>query len=294
MARARSFTILIATDGSDEATGAVAAAKSFPWPAGTRAEGVVVRSRIPISDVSGSLAAEIDRSYDAVAEGARKVLAGRWPDAKVQVIDGPVVEAIVRHADRLGARVIVMGSRGHGRVARLLMGSASLGVLREMKGAALVTRGGARAFTRVVLAFDGSTCARHAVALLASLEVPAGGQVTMVRATERPALTSLSRLPAATRAAIAREAADFEAAEQKKARSEMEAAAGVLQGAGWKVDIALRRGAPLDEVLAAAKSARAQLIVLGARGQTPVARLVLGSVVEGALHRSPIPVLVTR
>jgi nucleotide-binding universal stress UspA family protein len=294
MARTPSFTILIATDGSEEATGAVTASKSFPWPAGTRAHGVVVRSRIPISDVSGSLTAEIDRSYDAVAESARKVLAGRWPDAKVQVIDGPVEEAIIRHAERLGARVIVMGSRGHGRVARMLIGSVSLGVLRDMKRAALVVRGSARDFTRVTLGFDGSTTAHHAVALLASLVVPAGGQVTMVRAMERPAMTSLSRLPAATRTAIARETADFEATEEKKARREMEAAAGTLRAAGWKVDLALRRGAPLDELLAAAKSARAQLLVLGARGQTRLARLVLGSVAEGALHRSPIPVLVTR
>jgi nucleotide-binding universal stress UspA family protein len=74
----------------------------------------------------------------------------------------------------------------------------------------------------------------------------------------------------------------------------MEAAAAPLREAGWKVDLALSRGAPLDELLAVAKSARAHLLVLGARGQTRLARLVLGSVVEGALHRSPIPVLVTR
>jgi nucleotide-binding universal stress UspA family protein len=294
MARSRRFTVLIATEGSDEATAAVKVATSFPWPAATRAHAVVVRSRIPTAGFTEAVVAEIDRSFAAVAEGARKLLADRWPDARVQIVDGPVVEAILRHADRVGARVIVLGCRGHGAVARLLVGSVSLGVVRRMKRAGLVVRGAAREFARVTLAFDGSASARRAVALLTALDVPAGGEVTMVRVTEPVVLTSVSRLPAVARVAVVRQAAALEATREKKARREMEAAAGNLRGAGWKVDLVTRRGAPLDEILATVKSARAQLLVLGARGHSRIERLLLGSVAEGALHRSPAPVLLTR
>src|SRR5262245_6096925 len=116
MARARSFTVLIATDGSDDATNAVTVATTFPWPAGTRAHGVVVRTRIPTGDISDTLAAELERNYVAVAEAARKILARRWPDAEVQIIDGPPVDAIAAHGERLGARVMVLGSRGHSAI----------------------------------------------------------------------------------------------------------------------------------------------------------------------------------
>src|SRR5262245_29783944 len=165
MAKARS-AILVATDGSDEGTAAVNATITFPWPEGTRVHGVVVRSRIGASEMPASVWDEIEAGYAAVAEDARKVLARRWPSADVQVTDGPITDAILDHADRVGARVIVLGSRGHGRIARLLIGSTSLGVAQGMKHAALVVRGRARDFTRVALGFDGSSSARHAVTLL--------------------------------------------------------------------------------------------------------------------------------
>ena len=44
MAKPQSFTVLIATDGSDEATAAVNGVTTFPWPDGTRVHGVVVRT----------------------------------------------------------------------------------------------------------------------------------------------------------------------------------------------------------------------------------------------------------
>jgi nucleotide-binding universal stress UspA family protein len=41
-------------------------------------------------------------------------------------------------------------------------------------------------------------------------------------------------------------------------------------------------------------AARAQLLVVGARGTSGVRHLLLGSVAEGALNRSPVAVLVAR
>lgn len=294
MAKARGFSILIATDGSDEGTAAVNAGVAFPWPSGARVHGVVVRNPVVTTEMPEFVLADIDRSLAAVAGGARKILARSWPDADVRVIDGPTVDAILAHAERVNARAIVLGSRGHGPIARLLLGSTSLGVVRRMTHAALVVRGRARGFTRIALGFDGSPAARHAVSFLAGLEVPAGAQVTIVRVLEPARPPSLSLLPAATRRAILAQAAATDAASEKKAARESDAAAAELRRAGFTVDVVVRRGAPLDELLAAAKRARAQLIAVGARGHSAVERLLLGSVAEGALHRSPISVLVTR
>jgi nucleotide-binding universal stress UspA family protein len=289
-----SFSVLVATDGSEEATAAVNAVTVFPWPARTRVHGVVARSAAAMAEVPEFVWADIDRGLAGVAENARKALAGRWPDAEARVVNGPPVEAILARARRVGARVIVLGSRGHGPVVRLLLGSISLGCIRRMKHAALVVRARPRTFARLAVGLDGSAHSRRAVTFVAGLDVPAGGQVTIVRVLEPVVLPSLALMPAAARSAISAQAAALNAAEQTKVRREAETAAAELRRAGWKVDVVIRKGAPLHELLAATKRARAQLLAVGARGVSGVERLLLGSVAEGALHRSPISVLVVR
>ena len=180
MPKPRTFQILIATDGSEQGTAAVSAVTTFPWPVGVRVRGLA-----------------------GVAAAAKKILARRWPDA---VIDGPTVDAIATCAERVNARAIVLGSRGHGPIARLLLGSTSLGVVRRMRHAA-----------------------RSVIAAQATAVAAAG------------------------------------AAEEKRVGQETAPVAATLRQAGWKVDVALRKGAPLHELLAATERARAQLLVVGAR-----------------------------
>jgi nucleotide-binding universal stress UspA family protein len=56
----------------------------------------------------------------------------------------------------------------------------------------------------------------------------------------------------------------------------------------------VRAGQPLAELLAGVAAARADALVLGARGTGGVERLLLGSVVEGALGEATVPLLVVR
>ena len=48
----------------------------------------------------------------------------------------------------------------------------------------------------------------------------------------------------------------------------------------------------LPGLLAAVKAARADVLALGAKGKTGAARVLLGSVAEGALKQSPVSVLI--
>ena len=65
-----------------------------------------------------------------------------------------------------------------------------------------------------------------------------------------------------------------------------------LTRAGWRARGAVQVGQPLPGLLAAVKAARADLLVLGAKGQTAAARMLLGSVADGALKQAPVPVLI--
>ena len=57
-----------------------------------------------------------------------------------ELLTGTAVDEIVAFADSHDVDLIVMGSRGHGVVARALLGSVSLGVLRETRRPVLIVR----------------------------------------------------------------------------------------------------------------------------------------------------------
>ena len=93
---------------------------------------------------------------------------------------------------------------------------------------------------------------------------------------------------------MAAEVARINDERRTKARKELARAAKTLSAAGWRVDEVVTEGAPLRELLATVHKTRADLVVLGAKGVTGLRHLLLGSVAEGALNRSPVPVLVVR
>jgi nucleotide-binding universal stress UspA family protein len=61
-----------------------------------------------------------------------------------------------------------------------------------------------------------------------------------------------------------------------------------------KVEIFMRKGNVVQEILAQAKASRADLIVMGSHGRGGVQRLVLGSVAEKVLRLATCPVLTVR
>jgi len=58
-----------------------------------------------------------------------------------ELLIGVAIDEIVAAADSHDVDLIVMGSRGHRAVARALLGSVSLGVLRETRRPVLIVRG---------------------------------------------------------------------------------------------------------------------------------------------------------
>lgn len=145
--------LLIAYDGSDSSKHALARAGAlFP---GAKAFIGIVWEPTPVLSAPGALGTidpldieSQERVDKAVNETAHRVAgegveaakaAGLDPEAKVTE-DAPTWHGIVSLADEVDADVIVVGSRGHGRMRSALLGSVSQGVLHHAHRAVLVLR----------------------------------------------------------------------------------------------------------------------------------------------------------
>lgn len=153
---------------------------------------------------------------------------------------------------------------------------------------------GRTGFRRVVVGLDGSPHSRRAAAFLARLAPPRGGLVTFVRVVERVRVPAMPLVPAAMRAQIAAQADTINQGQIALARRHVEAAATKLAGSGWRARGVVRTGQPLAELLAAVRAARADVLVLGARGAGAVTHFLLGSTAEAALKHAAIPVLIVK
>jgi nucleotide-binding universal stress UspA family protein len=210
------------------------------------------------------------------------------------VVDASPAPAILGEARRVGARVIVVGWRGHGPVSRLLLGSVSRAVVREAGCAVLVVNRRPKRIRQLVLGLDGSANARRAVELVAEIPPPSGNSVTLVTALEAMSLPSSGLFPANVRNRLMLELGTLKGELAVTARGELDKAAATLRGARWQVRTILRSGAPLAMLLSTVKQTHGDVLVVGARGVSGLERLLLGSVAEGALNHSPVPVLVVR
>jgi nucleotide-binding universal stress UspA family protein len=298
VARARRFRVLVAIDGSPAARAALAVAVAFPWPPEADARAVIARRAFSGAQVAADWPvaawAALDAGLSRIRAGARRVLRRRWPEAEAVVVDQPAVTAILAEADRIRASVIVVGSRGYTALGRLLLGSVSRGIVRQARVPVLVAKGRPRPVRRLVIGLEGSPNARRALGFLAGLPAPVGGRVTLARVVEPIRVPSMGLAPASVRGAVRAQADELNARSARRARRETEAAAALLTRAGWRARPVVRFGVPLPELLGTVTADRADLLVLGARGVGGVARLLLGSVAEGALTRSRVPVLIVR
>jgi nucleotide-binding universal stress UspA family protein len=124
-------TIMVGYDGSVEAREAVAVAAERAGPDGT----IVIAYAQP-SPAKWLDTARYDWAVDAYHRRGEEVLgaAADWdvegPVVETELVDGKPAEALIREARLRGAREIVVGARGVGRL-RGALGSVSQQLLRE-------------------------------------------------------------------------------------------------------------------------------------------------------------------
>ncbi len=87
---------------------------------------------------------------------------------------------------------------------------------------------------------------------------------------------------------------DMEAAARASAQKQLGALANQAKRAGARVKTLLLEGVPHDRIARAARSRKADVVVIGTHGRTGLAKLFLGSVASRVLAIAPCPVLTVR
>jgi len=286
--------VLLATDGSKDARAAAEYLKDFPLPGGATIRVMTVVTLPPsaldippVAAFSESLLAEGRR----VVEEARAVLGPRAA-VEERVVQGNPKEEIVRAAEEWPADLVVVGGRGLGGVRGFLLGSVSQTVARHVHCPVLVVKGRARPLASVLLATDGSDGANEAIRFLLSLPLVRNTKVRLLSAVE-PTLYPASA-PKLIRAQLKGMIAQLERERRAEVEKVLDRAARELKAKVTRLTRSMPTGHPAREIVAAAASFDAGLVVVGARGLGGMKRLLLGSVSERVLHDARCPVLIVK
>ena len=130
-------TILLASDGSEEAQLAARTAADLAQRTDSELHVTTVEASVPISATTSPAHFEdVLREYRRQAEEVLEQEAKRIEESgatvnETHLREGRAEEEIVELAEEIGAGLIVLGSRGQGKLSRALMGSVSDAVVRH-------------------------------------------------------------------------------------------------------------------------------------------------------------------
>jgi nucleotide-binding universal stress UspA family protein len=283
--------ILLATDGSEDAE--LAATTAVGLARSTTSELHVVHSwrTVPSVHFDALVRQEMEREAQGILDGQVKQIEGLGGTvAQARLSEGGAAEEIVALAEEIGAGLIAVGSRGRGRIRRLLMGSVSDAVVRHAHCPVIVARWKAVVFpAKMLLATDGSEEARLAAQTSADLAQRTGSQLHLVHVGSvvthgAGSGVQVGPLPGVHQDELDRQAERLLEAEVERMKSsEIEVA-----------EAHLRRGRADEEVIVLAEETGADLIAVGSKGLGGVRRALMGSVSNSVVRHVHCPVMVVR
>jgi nucleotide-binding universal stress UspA family protein len=238
----------------------------------------------PPSEISEWQRTEGEEIISAAVELAKdSVQNGTLPQLKAEVYFSATGPALFDLSTQ--AQMIVVGSRGQGRVARVLLGSVSTGLIHHANCPVAVIHDETPAASQpsqlpVVVGIDGSPASELATAIAFDEASRLGVELIALHAWSDAHMSDIPSIEWSAQEAVGEEAL----AERL---------------AGWQErypDVVVRRkimlDAPAHRLLEEAESA--QLLVVGSRGRGGFSGMLLGSVSTAVAQAARVPVIVAR
>jgi nucleotide-binding universal stress UspA family protein len=279
--------ILLATDDSGDAELAATTAVSLAKSTGSELHVVHVWRPVPSVHFDALIRQEMEREAQEILDEQVKKIEGLGATvAQAHLREGSTYEEIVAFAEEIEAGLIAVGSRGRGRIRRLLMGSISDALVRHATCPVVVVRWKPVVFpAKILLATDASEEATLAFQTAADLSERTGSELHVIHVGEVPLVYHPERHGYG---------AEYEEHE-REARQLLEAQVERIKGAGVTVAQAhLRMGRADEEIVVLAEELGADLVAMGSRGLGGVRRGLMGSISDSVVRHAHCPVLITR
>ncbi|MEU8149488.1 universal stress protein [Nonomuraea sp. NPDC048901] len=218
------------------------------------------------------------KALEAAATRARELGA----EVTTETLTGNVIDDLI--GESAPADSMVLGSRGLGGFAGLVLGSVSLAVAGHAVGPVVIVRAPMQArHGRVVVGYDGSEHSRAAMEYALAQARAQGAELRVVYGWRTPMFSSYAAVSGSL----------LEDAFQQQVRMARERVASWREG---NPDVKITDAEVCEHPVAALiqASQTADLVVVGSRGLDAFASAVLGSVSHGVLHHVTCPVAVVR
>jgi nucleotide-binding universal stress UspA family protein len=196
------------------------------------------------------------------------------------------VEAISNAVRAHGADLVVMGTHGRGGLSHAFLGSVAERALRSLDVPILAVKEdaetAAKPIAKIVLAVDFSPHSDRAVETVAGLAARLSAFVDVIHALDLP----VDFAPYLSAAGV-----ELEREIEADVSERLEAIRERLEQRQIRVNTHFRRGHPDAVIADVARQIGCQLIVMGTRGRSGLAHVLLGSVAERTLRTAPCSVL---
>ena len=265
--------LLVATDGTPDADGAVRVGRALAQRDGTLGELVSIvepfplpvgAEGVPLPDVQAITALMRESRAAVLLEQRDRTHPGihDWP---FDIDAGPRADMIVANAERRGASLILIGLGRHGVAARLMMRETALQVIRASTVPVLALPHDAWGVPHSALAAIDFTASSERAAA-AALDL-LGGEGTLYVAHVLPRTAIPHAEPPTWDRHTDAVLPKLEAVVRRLAPPR-----------GVQVEYVLLHGDPAHELLAFAEESKIDLVAAGAHGRSVIGRLLLGSV----------------
>ena len=289
--------ILVPLDGSELAAQALPQASELAKRMG--AELILLSVIVPMEtwlEAAGAFDSDTRLNDEAAAAMAYLTSTGESLDkigvtARSRVVLGRAAESIRFVANEENADLIAMTTHGRSGLPRLVLGSVAAEVVRTAIQPVLLVRAAAVpavnvAIKRILVPLDGSEMSEAALPVVAELAAKVNAELILHRVvTPTVVLYPGEVIPGSL--------AGLEEIEEG-AKEYVDGLAGKLRDKGLTVTREVSIGYAPESILQSAADHRVDLIAMSSHGRTGFGRLVLGSVADEVIRRSPQPCLVIR
>jgi nucleotide-binding universal stress UspA family protein len=257
------------------------------------------------AETSAAFAVDLGATFASLDEAASRVLSDAGARIKAAGVryeayklEGRPARAIVAFAIEREVDAIVMGTRGMEGLAHLVFGSTAESVLRAATVPVFVVHartetskeGRKPTFGTILVAIDDSDPSDAAAAFASGLAAVTPARLVLTNVIDTEALHE----QAARHGDYLSNVHEEWIAESKQllgavARQAQDGGVGAAA-----IEQLVLFGDPVDCILQQAKDRNADLIAIGTHGRRGLRRLAMGSIAEGVVRRSSVPVVVVR